>query len=333
VGYVGGAAEADLGRDMSSVHDADSGAEPRADYAAFGLRIRSELALPELAPAGACAAALPAVVIRLGAAGTVPGRANLTGPTYQVAADDFLLEVQGVARYRVRNGEEIVVEPAAEATPALVRLFLLGTPFGALCHQRGLLPLHASAIEVDGGCVAFAGFSGAGKSTLAAFFAERGYPVICDDVCSVTADAHGPPLAWPGVARLKLWRDALDTLHRDPASLEPTRIGMAKYHVMIEPRPDQRPLPLRRLYVLREARIAAHEGIHRLAGSRAFEAVIAHTFRRRLSAPLGKSQSYFANVAALVQHVPVHVAGRRWGFQVFAAETDALERHFRAAGA
>jgi hypothetical protein len=27
--------------------------------------------------------------------------------------------------------------------------------FGALCHQRGITPLHASAIDVANGCVAF----------------------------------------------------------------------------------------------------------------------------------------------------------------------------------
>jgi hypothetical protein len=134
------------------------------------------------------------------------------------------------------------------------------------------------------------------------------------------------------VPRLKLWRDALDALHRDAATLEPARRGLEKYQVAIAPLADQRSLPLGGLYVLRESHIPAHDGIHRLAGSRAFDAVMAHTYRRRLAASLGKSQSFFANVAALVQHVPVHAVGRRWGFDVFAAEADTLERHFRGYG-
>lgn len=317
---------------MSSLRDADFELEPRMEYAAFGLRVRSELPLPELLPADIPSGTLPAVEIRLGSAGTVPEEARLNGPTFTAAPDDFLHEVPGVARYRVRKGEEIIVEPCAGGTPQLVRLFLLGTPFGALCHQRGLLPLHASAIEVGGRCIAFAGFSGAGKSTLAAFLAERGYPVICDDICGVTLDEHGHPLVWPGVQRLKLWRDALDALHRDAGTLEPARNGIAKYQVAIERRPDQRSLPLSRVYVLRESRIAAPESIHRLTGSRAFDAIIAHTFRRRLAASLGTPQSYFANVAAVVKQVPIHLVGRRWGFDVFAAGVDLLERHFLAGG-
>ena len=33
-----------------------------------------------------------------------------------------------------------------------MRAYLLGAVFGALCHQRGIMPLHASAIDV-GGCL------------------------------------------------------------------------------------------------------------------------------------------------------------------------------------
>ena len=44
-----------------------------------------------------------------------------------------------------------------------VRAYLLGTAIGALLHQRGLLPLHASAVEVNGRAVAFIAPAGHGK--------------------------------------------------------------------------------------------------------------------------------------------------------------------------
>ena len=59
---------------------------------------------------------------------------------------------------------------------------------GAALHQRGILPLHANAVEIDHRAVAFMGASGAGKSTLAAWFHDQGYPILADDVCVIRAD-------------------------------------------------------------------------------------------------------------------------------------------------
>src|SRR5258708_39789946 len=92
---------------------------------------------------------------------------------------------------------------------------------GAIFHQRGLLPLHANAIEVGGQAVAFVGPSGAGKSTLAAYFRDRGYRVLCDDVWVVSFGSDGEPLAWPGVPRVKLWGDALAAFCPRVGDLEP----------------------------------------------------------------------------------------------------------------
>ncbi len=79
-----------------------------------------------------------------------------------------------------------------------VRAYLLGAVFGALCHQRGITPLHASAIDVADGCVAFVGASGAGKSTLVAALARRGHQIIADDECFLQLETGGEVLgvAW-----------------------------------------------------------------------------------------------------------------------------------------
>src|SRR5437016_2151816 len=157
------------------------------EYFVCGLRIRSEIPLPELA-SGQPVDGAPVIDIRFGDAGpALPPRA---GPIFEAGTNEYRHEVPDTARYRIRNGDEIVIAPLGRSSAALMRIFLLGTGLATLCHQRSLLPLHASAIAVDGGCVAFAGPPGAGKSTLAAFFHNLGGADAFEALLANTHRAH-----------------------------------------------------------------------------------------------------------------------------------------------
>ncbi len=63
-------------------------------------------------------------------------------------ADRFLLAIPGVAAFHVHGGREIIIQPAPQADAAAIRLFLLGSAFGALLHQRGITPMHGSAVAL-----------------------------------------------------------------------------------------------------------------------------------------------------------------------------------------
>ena len=131
-----------------------------------------------------------------------------------------LLVVENIGRFFARGGGELLVEPAAGAPPRNLRLFLLGSAMGMLLHQRGLLPLHANAVVIGGRAVAFTGPSGAGKSTLAAWFRDFGYELLCDDVCVIAQDEAGAAVVYPGLPRLRLWRDALERSGRAAADFQ-----------------------------------------------------------------------------------------------------------------
>jgi hypothetical protein len=295
-------------------------------YFAFGLRVRSELALPELGALRPDDDLGPAIDIRLGSVPLALPSARYSSPAFQVGDDDYLLTVSRVARYRVRGGREIIIEPAAKSSERNVRLFLLGTALGVLCHQRGLLPLHASAIEVDSRAVAFTGPSGTGKSTLAAHFHVRGYRVLCDDVCVVSFDDSGRPLAWPGLPRLKLWRDAVTAFGRDPDAFDRVYDEIDKYYLVMEEDARRDPVPLARLYVLQEVLDPA-ERIRPLTGTEAVDAVMSNTYRGSVAAMMGRAMPHFRQCTSLVRHARVFAAGRRWGFHVFAEEAAELVRH------
>ena len=211
------------------------GARPAVyrDYAVFGLRIRSNVELPELFPASGGAA--PDVTIELG---SVPVVTHGEADGLNQVNGEFVLVIPKVARYGIEAGKRITVDAEPGVPERNVRVFLLGSAFGVLLHQRGLLPLHANAIEIDGAAVAFMGPSGAGKSTLAAWFHDRGFRVIADDVCAVSHDFEGRPQAAPGLPRLRLWAEALELMGRSSHGLNRSVLNDdddEKFDVPIDP--------------------------------------------------------------------------------------------------
>jgi hypothetical protein len=178
-------------------------------YWAYGLRIHAEIACPELPPHPQPVGE-PDVTISL-----LPPRDgaldSLENGHYEVRPGLFRLAQKGVGQYRVEEGKRIFVEPVADAEPDKVRLFLLGSTMGALLYQRGLFPLHGSAVETPWGAMIFVGAQGAGKSTLAAQFHRQGYRLLSDDVCAVTATPEGLEIL-PALAQFRLCADAYERL-------------------------------------------------------------------------------------------------------------------------
>jgi hypothetical protein len=216
-------------------------------YLAYGLGIRSALPLPELVPHGATTD----VVIRLGKVPGVPAAARRQRSYARANATVAHLSWPDVGVFRIRHGCEILVEPAPEVEERVLRLFLLGPALAMLLSQRGLLVLHASAVALEGGAVAFLGESGRGKSTTAAAFYARGYDVVADDVVAVLME-RGCPVVFPGFPQLKLWPevvaslgDAVETLAR----LHPHREKRAR---RVADQFSSQRLPLKALYVLSE---------------------------------------------------------------------------------
>lgn len=304
--------------------------QPRAactTYRLAGLDIHTELALPELLAGDGTA---PAVTIRTG---KVPGRIDNIfplAPGWSAGPAGVLLEVPGIARFLIRNGAEIVVDAPQTSEPSQVRLYLLGSAFGALCHQRGLLPLHAAAMASPSGVCAFTGPSGAGKSTLLSFLARRGYPMVADDVCVISFDGSQPPVALPAHPQIKLWADAVHAadLHASTtARVDPRR---DKFYVALDHGMHfcSEPRPLQRLYLLADGVDASEPVITPLSRAQALAELTRNTYRAFLLDPMGQWTRHFSTCARLVQHIDVYRLSRPRGLDRMPAVTDRLERHF-----
>lgn len=224
------------------------------------------------------------------------------------------LAVRGVARYAVRDGAEITVEPETDARPEDVRLYLLGSMFGALLHQRGVFPLHAAAVEINGSAAAFAGPSGAGKSTLVALLARRGGRLITDDISVIEPLAEGQVGVWPGAAHVKLDTPGLEALRESGSGLGPAGGDRAKYHLPVETgRELGDPVPLRRLYLLEESR--GEPVIELLSGMEATHALIDETYFIGLVEGLGLTAQNFRLAASVARSVKVCRLHRPRGFE------------------
>lgn len=297
------------------------------DYELFGLRVRSEIALTELFEAEPQDGA--DVTVRIGVIPEAPGSDGKSG--YSVVGTAALLSVRDVGRYWIDSGREILVEPVPGASERNLRLFLLGSAFGALLHQRGLLPLHANAIEFEGRAVAFMGHSGAGKSTIAAWFLDRGHRVLADDVCVVTMGSDGCPVAHGGIPRLRLWREAIEASGRVTADFEQAFDHLDKFNVPTPRRSRSEPLPLSHIYLLRRAPEGAPSpSVERLLGIEAVDALVANTYRGGFLKAIGGTGRHLSQCLSVVSRSPVFRAERLWGYDSFEEQAAVLEDHARA---
>ncbi len=212
-------------------------------YWAYGLRIQAEIDCPEL-PVDPQPTVSPDVTICL--LPPVPTVADtLENGYYEVRPGIFRLAVPRVAQYRVEGGSRISVEPQEGSSPGEVRLFLLGSVMGALLYQRGLFPLHGSAVETRWGAMIFVGAQGAGKSTLAAQFHRRGYSLLSDDVCAVVTSPEQLQVL-PALAQMRLRADAYERLGQP----QDARFHIDKFVVPMKEGYCDRPVPLKAIHIL-----------------------------------------------------------------------------------
>ncbi len=172
---------------------------------------------------------------------------------------------------------------------------LWGIP-SLLCFlARGDLPLHAAAVETDGGALIVAAPRTYGKTTMAAAFHRAGRRVLSEDTTCVRL---GPePAVVPGPAMLRVRHDVAAELELPSVR----RVGESedRVHYALESPGDCEPVPVRGVVFLDAADEARLEPVDRAEALRDLWAL---SFRLPTEDDVGRS---FAGVTDLAAAVPV----------------------------
>jgi hypothetical protein len=341
-------------------------------YCVYGLHVRSSLALPELdereegealersvLPLSALSspaapnpepARSPVVTVRQGHVPALKGVSGEGEGRYYASPTLVLVDFPGVARFQVRDGSDVVVDPYPGAAGPLVRTYLLGIGLATVLHQRGHLVLHAGGVAVDDRAVLFVGQKGAGKSTFTATMHDRGHPFVTDDIAPIRVPPHaaptgrrsthpasdttsGPassrlalPVVAPGFRQQKLWPDAARHLGRNVDALPRLHEEVEKRFDAVQGTLAGHPLPVAAVYVLE---YGAATSVEPLGGYRAFEELVRHSFLPpRVFHRINPAQ-HFALCQALLQDVTVYRLVRPKALDVIAESAELVESHQR----
>jgi len=151
----------------------------------------------------------------------------------QISQHEFAMDVEGVAWYYASNGNYVEVCPYEGYDLNALELYLNGSVYGAILHQRMILPMHGSCFNYNGKGIMICGESGAGKSSTTASFSLNGAEFLTDDVTPVLFE-EGKPQIWALSDRIKLWSDSLEQLKQTQEGLHQIDPGTEKFYFPME---------------------------------------------------------------------------------------------------
>ncbi|WP_191565591.1 HPr kinase/phosphorylase [Metabacillus idriensis] len=277
-------------------------------FNAFGFNILSDIHLPEL----------PQIPITSNDSGIFIEKSDLSSLWEALASDNqffyikedlIMFRIPDNAIYMIQEGKEIFYSPFENAKEDHLRLYLLGTCMGALLLQRKILPLHGSAIAIEGKAYAIVGDSGAGKSTLASAMLKRGYQLISDDVIPITLNEKNTPIVTPAYPQQKLWLDSLNQFGMKSNQYRPIIDRETKFAISITNQFVSKPLPLAGVFELvksekDEMKLNPIQSLHRI------HTLFNHTYRNFFIAPSGLMKWHFSTTVKMCEDIDIYKLSR-----------------------
>lgn len=275
-------------------------------YKAFGFNINSEIHLPELSKMMAKGEEID-TDIDIQLADLTDLWRNLSEPNRHFAVKEniVLFQIPKIATFCIQDGNKIMVCPMDGSHEDQIRLYVLGTCMGALLMQRKILPLHGSAIVINGEAYAIVGDSGAGKSTLASALINKGYQLISDDVIPVSLSAQNIPVLIPAYPQQKLWQESLDAFGMNSKNYRPIFDRESKFTVPVTSQFSSKPYPLAGVFELVKAETEEIK-LKPLPSLQRLHTLFNHTYRNFLIDRLGLREWHFNLTAKMANNIQVY---------------------------
>ena len=292
-------------------------------YLLGGMTLLSEIPLPELPCLQPNQATPHPVTLQLGSVDDFLSNSVEIDADCFANATEYFVRIAGIGRYLVKHGREVTIDIAPDALALNVRAYVLGTIFTILCQQRGLVPLHASAVSSNGGVVAFLGRSGQGKSSLVAHLAQRGFAVMADDICLIDFSGSGEAMVVPAAPWLKLWRNSLANLGKEPAGLERVFSEDDKYRLPVEGVMEKK--PLRALMFLEDAPGAIVK-IEAMSAVEAVPLLMNLIHQAYVLEATGQRAASFLRCGQIAGAAKAYRLSRPWGMEYLGSTMDAFQK-------
>lgn len=204
--------------------------------------------------------------------------------------------------FDMTDGTDIAYRPGRDWTGTMPVGFY-STLAALTLAWRGLVPLHACAVEVDGKALLIAGMAGAGKSTLTAELLGLGARFIADDLIALDVGTDGIIAVPRGRPTIRLHPDTaarLDMIRAEPV------IGDARGKWIAWPRRQAagEAVPLG-LVLLLEGRMADDHPPGRRADFASAARLLTHLFRPQRLTRLPTYPQLVADTLAIATRVPV----------------------------
>ena len=227
-------------------------------------------------------------------------------PFLKFLNNEIRLKINGIVNFRITNGNEISFNQENNNIKSNdIKTFLLGSVFGAILIQRGLLVLHGNALEKNGEAIICLGHTGAGKSTLAYALVKKGWKLLSDDLVVVSDDLE----VLPGIPRIKLWQDATKAFKINTKNLSKVRDEVDKFiWVPAENQISQNQVKLSKIFVLTNKNPTKSEDtiITRIESEKiALLMLRNNAFRPRFVKGLKKEGKNFLRLAKLQKFLPI----------------------------
>lgn len=273
-------------------------------YRIYGLNVKSEIEIPELLAIDDLDVSKVDVNIKRAPIAEEIINSIHNRSWYKYENERMVFKVNKVGAFYIENGESIIVDEFEDADSQLIKTFILGTSFGMILSQRGLLAMHGGTVLVDGKAIILTGQSGAGKSTLTNAFRHYEYPFMADDVSATIEDKEEifVEAAYP---QQKICRDAMEKMGYNISDYRLIDEGRGKYVI-----------PTHKTFIRERKKLGAifeieqwdndEVKIDEVLGQDKMKTVLRNIYRIEVIAPHGIQAKYFKKAINIAKNIPVY---------------------------